>query len=109
MLKSNLRPEEFTQKDRLQQLDPFVLAKPLTDEQWEGRNRETTAAWRPTSLQTPFLLMVIGMTLGLLSLVQYLVAQSEKNEGLVFISNINDLPTHVVFGYLYLPTTIAVL
>ena len=49
------------------------------------------------------------MTALLIVIIQLLLIRSKKNSGLLFASNINDLPLSKTFNYLYLPTIISVL
>jgi len=45
----------------------------------------------------------------LISILQYLLTYSESQKGILFASDVNQLPLRQSFFYLYLPTIIAVL
>ncbi|GAB7364226.1 hypothetical protein MBLNU230_g4775t2 [Neophaeotheca triangularis] len=64
--------------------------------------------WRPVSLRYPFLLGVLASTIGLIVVLQYLLARSQRDQGILFAKNINDLPISRTFGYTYGPTIVSV-
>jgi hypothetical protein len=70
----------------------------------------TTAApfWIPISLRIPFLIAVILVSIALIVILQLLLVLSQRNGGVLFAPNINDLPVLKTFPYLYLPTIVAV-
>ena len=70
---------------------------------------ETHKRWKPLTLQRPFLLAVLLITLALLALVQVLVIQDEREEGLLTASKISQLGAFDTFLHAYLPTILAVL
>lgn len=66
-------------------------------------------AWTPLSLRPSFLSFVIVVTLALIIVVEILFRISERNGGVLFAPDINELPLAHTFAYLYLPTLVAVL
>lgn len=93
------------------QTDPFVQVRSLdsagrSDSERKGDNGKKP--WRPVSLRYPFLLVVLASTLGLIAVLQYLLARSRRDQGILFADNINDLPISRTFGYNYAPTVISV-
>jgi len=53
-------------------------------------------------------LIIITISLGLVAAIQILLLRSQQYGGVLFAPNINDLSVGQSFGYLYLPTIIAV-
>lgn len=65
--------------------------------------------WRSVTLRFRFLAAVILIAGGLICAVQILLVRSQRDGGIIFSSDVNGLPLSQSFGYLYLPTLIAVL
>lgn len=55
------------------------------------------------------LLLMLGITLGLITIVAICLAKSQAQQGLIFSRDISDLKFWESFSYLYLPTVISVL
>lgn len=89
--------------------DPFVEVIPLPRTEGEGKDVPTARFWKPISLRTPFLLTVILVSFGLVAVLQVLLLQSQRNDGVLFASKIKDLPLKRSFLYLYFPTILSVL
>lgn len=66
-------------------------------------------AWKPVTLKAPFLLSIMLASSALIVMLQYLLISSQRNNGIIFSANINELPLNRSFAYLYLPTIIAVI
>ncbi|KAF4975199.1 hypothetical protein FZEAL_7984 [Fusarium zealandicum] len=65
--------------------------------------------WKPLSLSTPILLAVVALTLLLAAAVETVAQRSASQGGLALSPTLDDLPGYAKFGYLYVPTIIAVL
>jgi len=65
--------------------------------------------WKPSSLRLPFLSFVLLTTSALIVVLQWLLVKSQTTGGVLFAPSINDLPLSRTFGYLYVPTIIAVI
>ncbi len=65
--------------------------------------------WRSVTLQARFLTSVILIAGSLICVVHILLVRSQRDGGIIFSSDVNGLPLSQSFGYLYLPTLIAVL
>ncbi|GKU16650.1 unnamed protein product [Fusarium langsethiae] len=65
--------------------------------------------WKPLSLSTPILLAVIALTILLAVAVETLAQRSASQGGLALSPSLEDMPEYARFGYLYVPTIIAVL
>lgn len=61
------------------------------------------------TLKAPFLLSIMLASSALIVMLQYLLISSQRNNGIIFSANINELPLNRSFAYLYLPTIIAVI
>ncbi|RGP79987.1 hypothetical protein FLONG3_1931 [Fusarium longipes] len=68
-----------------------------------------TKGWKPLSLSTPILLAVIALTILLAIAVETLAQRSASQGGLALSPTLEDMPEYARFGYLYVPTIIAVL
>jgi hypothetical protein len=68
-----------------------------------------TKGWKPLSLSTPILLAVIALTVLLAVAVETLAQRSASQGGLALSPTLEDMPEYARFGYLYVPTIIAVL
>ncbi|KAL3594684.1 hypothetical protein FPOAC2_09001 [Fusarium poae] len=68
-----------------------------------------TKGWKPLSLSTPILLAVIALTILLAIAVETLAQRSASQGGLALSPSLEDIPEYAKFGYLYVPTIIAVL
>lgn len=65
--------------------------------------------WRPATLRAPYLASLILVTAGLIFVIQWLLATSQREQGIIFAADINNLPLRRSFCYLYLPTIISVI
>lgn len=65
--------------------------------------------WRPLSLRTPFLSLVIAVTVALIIALEILLELNARHSGVLFAPDINNLAIGHTFAYLYLPTLVAVL
>lgn len=52
---------------------------------------------------------MIAVSGGLIALIQILLTNSERDDGILFAADVSDLPVGKYFSYLYLPTIVAVL
>ncbi|CAG2008151.1 unnamed protein product [Fusarium graminearum] len=68
-----------------------------------------TKGWKPLSLSTPILLAVIALTILLAVAVETLAQRSASQGGLALSPSLKEMPQYAKFGYLYVPTIIAVL
>lgn len=86
------------------------MRKPEKDDlinQQEVKIQETPT-WKPISLRLPFLTFVLLATCTLVIVLQWLLYTSQTTGGVIFASDISDLPLSRTFGYIYAPTIIAV-
>lgn len=60
------------------------------------------------TLRAPYLVSLILVTAGLIFVIQWLLATSQRNQGIIFAADINELPLSRSFCYLYLPTIVSV-
>ncbi|GAB7347093.1 hypothetical protein MBLNU459_g3224t2 [Dothideomycetes sp. NU459] len=74
---------------------------------WINLNTVSDQRWRPFTQTPGFLLAVILASLGLIIFLQLALARSNRDSGILFASNVNDLALSSSFWYLYLPTIIA--
>lgn len=70
---------------------------------------DTHRTWKPITLNAPILSIFLLTSGGLIAVVQILLQNSDRDNGILFAADINDLPVSKSFSYLYLPTIIAVL
>jgi hypothetical protein len=70
---------------------------------------ECKRIWKSTPLRTGFLCFIIVVSTGLLATIERLRSKSQKQRGIIFAADINNLPLSQSFGYLYLPTILAVI
>lgn len=66
------------------------------------------STWRPVSLTNLYLSVIIVLSLLLIALLQSLLFQAQRNNGLLFADDIHALPIGQTFAYLYLPTIVFV-
>ncbi|KAF1996249.1 hypothetical protein P154DRAFT_566157 [Amniculicola lignicola CBS 123094] len=66
-------------------------------------------SWQPPALQRWNLLLAAIICWTLIAILQYLLAKSQKDSGILFAENVNNLPLHRSFMHLYMPTIVAVL
>lgn len=59
-------------------------------------------------MRTPFLALTILSSLAIIVVLQWLLYQSQSNGGIIFATDVNELPLSQSFGFLYAPTIIAV-
>lgn len=64
------------------------------------------SSWKPVTLSSPLLLTIAALTLSFIAVLEYLSQKSHSNGGVAFAKS--QFPTAISFGYLYLPTIIAV-
>jgi hypothetical protein len=60
-------------------------------------------------LAAPFLVIVITFSISLIVILQVLLLRSQRDNGVLFASNINDLPLRNTFQFLYLPTVLSII
>ncbi|KAM0505683.1 hypothetical protein ACHAP8_001915 [Fusarium lateritium] len=75
----------------------------------EEEESTRTKGWKPLSLSTPILLAVIALTILLAVAVETLAQRSASQGGLALSPSLEHMPEYAKFGYLYVPTIIAVL
>ncbi|OAL51004.1 hypothetical protein IQ07DRAFT_672697 [Pyrenochaeta sp. DS3sAY3a] len=66
-------------------------------------------AWYPRALSWWFLVATIAVCWAFIAILQYFLAKSQNEGGVVFAPNINNLPLRRSFVFLYMPTVIAVI
>ncbi|EKG18932.1 hypothetical protein MPH_03816 [Macrophomina phaseolina MS6] len=74
-----------------------------------SRRTASFSGWRPTALGPPVLLAAIAVAIALIVTLQIFLERSQREGGLIFAPNVNDLPLGRSFCYLYLGTIISVL
>lgn len=91
--------------------DPHLLTSKVhaTRDLEDEISTEPGPRWRPISLTIPFLTVVIILPIGLIAVLLYLAARSNRDAGIVFFDNIGDVSVSTQFLFLYLPTIIAVI
>lgn len=67
-----------------------------------------SAKWRPWTLHPVALLSTLSFLLGIIGILEFLQRSSDRNHGLVFASDRDDISSAAAFLYLYFPTMIAV-
>lgn len=65
--------------------------------------------WKPPALRAPVLIFTVILCWALIALLEFLLFKSQRDNGLIFAPNINDLPLRRTFLYLYFPTILAVI
>lgn len=75
----------------------------------ERRDNRSRRKWEPPALKYWNLCFAVLICWVAIAVLQYLLSKSEKEGGLLFAPNINDLPLSRSFPYLHLPTIIAVI
>jgi hypothetical protein len=65
--------------------------------------------WYPRALRWWNLTIAALLCWAIIATLLYFLAKSQRDGGIIFASNINDLPLERSFPYLYLPTIVAVL
>jgi hypothetical protein len=69
-----------------------------------------THCWKPSTLETPFHLFTIGLSLFFVAIIEALIRMSDQNGALLFADpNTGKLPSYTLFCFEYLPTIIGVL
>ncbi|OQO15247.1 hypothetical protein B0A48_00630 [Cryoendolithus antarcticus] len=81
----------------------------LSSDKTDRATRSTAKAWRPITLRLPYLSSLILITLAVIAIIQWLLHQSQADQGILFAANINELPLRTSSLYLYLPTLISVI
>ncbi|SMY26982.1 unnamed protein product [Zymoseptoria tritici ST99CH_1A5] len=88
---------------------PIVHIEPLDDENGTNDTAKPAKPWRPVTLRWPYLSVLILITVGLIATIQCLLYTSNRDQGIIFAKDINDLPLRRSFSYMYLPTIISVI
>ncbi|KAK6331589.1 hypothetical protein TWF718_002138 [Orbilia javanica] len=70
---------------------------------------DTDAFWKPFTIRLPYLIFLNTLTLLFIITIEALYYFSNRNGGLLFMKDIDDLPLGQYFAIQYLPTLIAVL
>lgn len=65
-----------------------------------------SSPWKPVTLRAPLLLSIIGFTMALIAVLEYLSQRSQRDGGIAFAAGRFSPITS--FAYLYLPTLVAV-
>jgi hypothetical protein len=73
------------------------------------REASKESAWYPAALRTWNLIFAITLSLALIVVLQVLLAKSNRDNGILFAADINNLPLAKSFWYLYFPTILAVI
>jgi hypothetical protein len=69
-----------------------------------------THGWKPSTLETPFHLFTIGLSLFFVAIIEALIRMSDQNGALLFADpNTGKLPSYTLFCFEYLPTILGVL
>lgn len=68
-----------------------------------------THGWKPETMQSPVLLSLALASLLIAALLEILAQKSAADGALSIVATAEDIPPLVSFGYLYLPTIVAVL
>jgi len=93
------QPVEFP--IRRVEYDETVLSETI------GPTSKARRPWRPLTQKAYFLLAVVLASVGIIAVLQSFLHRSQRDSGIVFAPNVNDLPAGQTFCYLYLPTIIA--
>ncbi|KAL1302884.1 hypothetical protein AAFC00_003211 [Neodothiora populina] len=64
-------------------------------------------SWKPLTQEPYFLLPVCLASIGVVLSLQILLLRSQRDNGIIFASDINSLPAGQTFCYLYLPTIVS--
>lgn len=70
---------------------------------------QKSKAWYPPALSWWFLVATITVCWTFIVILQYFLAKSQNEGGVIFAPKINDLPLRRSFVFLYMPTVIAVI
>ncbi|KJX99536.1 hypothetical protein TI39_contig354g00082 [Zymoseptoria brevis] len=87
---------------------PIVHIEPLEGGDDTNDTAKPAKPWRPVTLRWPYLSVLILITVGLIATIQWLLYVSNRDQGIIFAKDINDLPLRRSFSYMYLPTIISV-
>jgi hypothetical protein len=71
------------------------------------QSRPLRTVWKPTAFGIAPLLVATLVSWALIAILQLLLVKSQKDGGIIFATNIEDIPFGISFLYLYLPTVIA--
>jgi hypothetical protein len=74
-----------------------------------GYHQETSSDWKPIALRPIFLSSTIIASIGLTAVLHVLLLKSQRNNGIAFAASTDKFSTLATFGYLYLPTILAVI
>ncbi|PIA92301.1 hypothetical protein CB0940_09459 [Cercospora beticola] len=83
---------------------PDVVVRAIQD---DGRE-EHSGSWTPPTFKVWYLATLIVLTWILIAVIAWLLVVSNREQGIIFAANINELPLSKSFTYLYLPTIISV-
>ena len=83
----------------------FATWAPRRSEERDHRSRQK---WDPPALKYWNLCLAVIICWVAIAVLQYLLAKSEREGGLLFAQSVNNLPLNRSFPYLHLPTIIAV-
>lgn len=72
------------------------------------RNGNGSRQWRPPALHPATLAFAIAVPLALIITLVLLLRRSQRDNGIIFAPDINDLPLSRTFMYQYFPTILAV-
>ena len=65
--------------------------------------------WKPITQKAYFLIPTILASGALVAVLQVFLERSQSDSGILFASNVNDLPLSRSFAYLYLPTIVSLI
>ncbi|CAK1366108.1 unnamed protein product [Cercospora beticola] len=83
---------------------PDVVVRTIQDDGHEER----PGSWTPPTFKIWYLATLIVLTWILIAVIAWLLVVSNREQGIIFAANINELPISKSFTYLYLPTIVSV-
>lgn len=75
----------------------------------QKKSKKSRPFWKPASLRAPVLVCTTLTCWALIAILQYFLARSQRDGGILFAPKIGNLPSSQHFLYLYLPTILAVI
>ncbi|PVI00457.1 hypothetical protein DM02DRAFT_728559 [Periconia macrospinosa] len=93
------------------------IKKTFTIDTWRGKSThhknssiesEPRKSWRPPALRPIILILMILVSVALLVTLQLFLIRSNRDQGVIFATSINELPLSRTFIYRYFPTIVAV-
>ncbi|SMQ53352.1 unnamed protein product [Zymoseptoria tritici ST99CH_3D7] len=87
---------------------PVIRVARVDSDETEDQTKSENP-WRPLTLRPLYIATLILITVLLIVAIQWLLFVSERDQGLIFAKDINELPLRRSFFYLYLPTIISVI